>query len=519
MARVKALLALSDERERSLFYDYLSARGFELIVACDGAEAVELATRLGPDLAIVDINMPTINGERIFHLLRTSPHASGVHFVLIADTHVELKGFNQASDLLFLRPLYLDEVYGRLMQMLSAGERRSRGSSQIAGDLAYMSLPDLLQMLQMNRREGELRIEHGSTRGVVTIKDGDVYNATYGNTAGEKAFYRLMGLHEGKFEFVSRPVTEGRRLRGSTESLMMEGSRQIDELAKLMKSFPIENSLVKVKVDPKTLPEGLQPVIYETLSLAGLYRKVSDIVENASHPDFIVYQTVLSLMKKGILEEVKAGESGDALIEAADEARVMERIAELTGEVAAAAGPRYRQRGRERTAGVKAKLFVAAPGPGVLHSFIDACKPMPEFFRSYNRTCRPGEEAVGEAGSIKLRCGLELVLFLVPTVEQMGPLWRAFSSDLAGLFLVLGGGGAQGAAGLAAMRRDILSRRRLPVLHIVRADGEDASAEELRSALGLGHSEELHTLDPHAANPAQPLFRAYFDRLLREEAF
>jgi CheY-like chemotaxis protein len=51
----------------------LSAHGYTVIVAEDGAKGLELAAQHNPDLVLVDVQMPHLNGLETAHLLRTLP--------------------------------------------------------------------------------------------------------------------------------------------------------------------------------------------------------------------------------------------------------------------------------------------------------------------------------------------------------------------------------------------------------------------------------------------------------------
>ena len=66
--RKTILVAEDDARNRRLFRAILSAKGYELIEAVNGREAVDLARECTPDLILLDIQMPVMDG---FEALKT----------------------------------------------------------------------------------------------------------------------------------------------------------------------------------------------------------------------------------------------------------------------------------------------------------------------------------------------------------------------------------------------------------------------------------------------------------------
>ena len=59
----------------------LSERGYNVVQAADGHEAVEIATRGCPDLILMDLSMPVLDGYGAVQLLREVPETSNVPIV------------------------------------------------------------------------------------------------------------------------------------------------------------------------------------------------------------------------------------------------------------------------------------------------------------------------------------------------------------------------------------------------------------------------------------------------------
>ena len=61
----RILVADDDENIRRLLRRFLTDRGYQVDVACDGIEALEALRRDGPDLLLLDIEMPNLGGMAV----------------------------------------------------------------------------------------------------------------------------------------------------------------------------------------------------------------------------------------------------------------------------------------------------------------------------------------------------------------------------------------------------------------------------------------------------------------------
>ena len=72
-ARPKILVADDNEMNALALEDYLTAVGYDLYFAADGEQALERAEEVGPDLILMDIQMPKISGVEATRRLRANP--------------------------------------------------------------------------------------------------------------------------------------------------------------------------------------------------------------------------------------------------------------------------------------------------------------------------------------------------------------------------------------------------------------------------------------------------------------
>lgn len=75
----RILVAEDDGDIRSLLKLYLESEGFEVIAAGDGQAALEAAKAQEPDLAILDVMMPKMDGYQLIRALRERSDLPGAH--------------------------------------------------------------------------------------------------------------------------------------------------------------------------------------------------------------------------------------------------------------------------------------------------------------------------------------------------------------------------------------------------------------------------------------------------------
>src|SRR3990172_10915893 len=104
------LLALSDMEEAAGFKERLIEKGLDVVTAADGGEAVEAALKHHPALVITDLDLPVMDGSRVFSILRNNQQTSSTPFIFISDLVADLLGFNAGKDTFLLRPFNPEEV-------------------------------------------------------------------------------------------------------------------------------------------------------------------------------------------------------------------------------------------------------------------------------------------------------------------------------------------------------------------------------------------------------------------------
>lgn len=84
VAPASLVLIVDDfEDNREMYADYLRFQGFRVEVAANGEDAVELGRSLVPDVVVMDLSLPGIDGFEATRQLRAMPHLQHVRVIAL----------------------------------------------------------------------------------------------------------------------------------------------------------------------------------------------------------------------------------------------------------------------------------------------------------------------------------------------------------------------------------------------------------------------------------------------------
>jgi len=131
MDKALRILVVDDERDILETLDYsLAMRGFDVVTAADGLEALELAKRVDPDVMLLDVMLPGCNGYEVSRLLKEwmdhEAQARAFPIVLLTARKVDspdrekfIATWSRADRTLY-KPFDIDVVIGEIEQLAGA---------------------------------------------------------------------------------------------------------------------------------------------------------------------------------------------------------------------------------------------------------------------------------------------------------------------------------------------------------------------------------------------------------------
>ena len=132
------LLVVDDEPNiRELLSTSLRFAGFEVRAAADGRQALEAAEEFQPDLAVLDVMLPDMDGFTVTRRLRAAGRHFPVVFLTARDgTEDKVTGLTVGGDDYVTKPFSLDEVVARIRAVL-------RRTASLEDDSAVLRVDDL----------------------------------------------------------------------------------------------------------------------------------------------------------------------------------------------------------------------------------------------------------------------------------------------------------------------------------------------------------------------------------------
>ena len=130
------LLIDDDETLLELLADHLSAAGYHLLRANSGLKGLRLASETEPDLVVLDVMMPGMDGWEVCKRLRDNSTVPIIMLTAKGDEFDKLRGFGLGVDDYVTKPFSFAELVARVGAVLSRAGVSAAPSSQVtSGDL------------------------------------------------------------------------------------------------------------------------------------------------------------------------------------------------------------------------------------------------------------------------------------------------------------------------------------------------------------------------------------------------
>jgi DNA-binding response OmpR family regulator len=115
------LVADDEEDVRELVTYRLTRSGYEVLEATNGEQAFELAVEHSPDLALLDVMMPRLDGYELTRKLRSEEALHSLPIILLTASAQETdvsRGFEAGADDYMKKPFNPDELVARVRAVL-----------------------------------------------------------------------------------------------------------------------------------------------------------------------------------------------------------------------------------------------------------------------------------------------------------------------------------------------------------------------------------------------------------------
>ena len=183
------LIVDDDARGREALETTLATEGYRVEQAANGEEAISCARRLQPDVVLLDVMMPDMDGFDVCKILRSDPRTAEVPIILVTaldDRDALLQGIDAGADELITKPFNRLELrtrlrsithinrYRRLVNERKTLEDTSNGIVSVLTDILSLADPESFGRGQRVRDRvyaitGEMGLEASSSLGIAAL--------------------------------------------------------------------------------------------------------------------------------------------------------------------------------------------------------------------------------------------------------------------------------------------------------------------------------------------------------------
>lgn len=303
----RVLLVDSDVDALGTLASVLRSVGLIVSIASDADSAVELAFQFHPDIVIAGREIH--RGGDVGYVFRTRGQLAEIPVLYLLESTHEDEALPDE-----VRRADTDQIITRITGITPRFSRLPPPQQDIRGDLEQVPLVDMLQLLAMNRRTGALSITAHEGNGEVRLVDGHVVDATYRRLTGERALFRLLAARRGRFAFSPGDGPIIRRIQGSTNMLLMEAMRQVDEqnerrmrLAPNGEVFVLTDQATKLNIfeapESRRIPTNA-PMRNRLLDYLHTPRSLEEVLDEIDAPDLEIFDMLLDLRKSGMIQTI-----------------------------------------------------------------------------------------------------------------------------------------------------------------------------------------------------------------------
>jgi CheY-like chemotaxis protein len=318
VAKQSLLLVDGDTKSLRVLEVSLKKAGFNVTTAVNGADALAKVETSAPDLIISDTKMPEMDGFELVERLKQHVDWGTIPFIFLtsqSDVEDKIRGLELGVEDYLTKPIYIKEIVTRVKILLQKkqrvaleeGKRESR--TKFAGSLVDMAVVDLIQTIEISRKSGVIHFANSDgKRGAIYFRNGKVIDAELGRLTGEEAVYRLLVWNDGDFEVEFKNVRRKDVIELSSQGMLMEGMRRVDEWGRLCEQLPpLETTF---EVDYRELAERLAEIPDEINGILRLFdgrRTLMQVVDDCDFSDLEALNVVSKLYFEGLIYDSSTG--------------------------------------------------------------------------------------------------------------------------------------------------------------------------------------------------------------------
>jgi CheY-like chemotaxis protein/Flp pilus assembly protein TadD len=320
VAKQSLLVVDGDQKSLRVLEVSLRKAGFNVTAASSGTDALAKVETAAPDLIISDTQMPEMDGFTFCERLKHNPDWADIPFIFLThqkDLEDKVRGLELGVEDYLTKPIYIKELVTRVKILLQKSKTRinivdkgqqANQKTKFAGQLSDIAVVDLIQTIEISRKSGVVHFRNPEgRRAAIYFRNGKVIDAELGRLTGADAVYRLLVWADGQFEMEFKNVRRKDEIELSSQALLMEGMRRVDEWGRLCEQLPPLETVFEV--DYKELAERLSEIPDEVNAILRLFdgkRSLIQVVDDSTFGDLEALNIISKLYFEGLIYDNKA---------------------------------------------------------------------------------------------------------------------------------------------------------------------------------------------------------------------
>ncbi|MDM8525414.1 response regulator transcription factor [Desulfococcaceae bacterium HSG8] len=252
------LIIDDDQTQHLILGEFLKTSGYDVVHAKDGAHGLKIIESQKPDLILLDVQMPIMDGFKTLELIRENPEFRDTPVLLLTSLdreNLKIKGLEMGADDYITKPFNRAELLARVKAALRRVVRNQRKEGVMEGDLSDLGLSDLLQSMELGSKTASIFLK--GIDGDIFIENGLLLHVRQGNFTRDQALRRIFFLEKGPFSVMFNYLPEdisGKDAR-PLMSVLMGVLADVDEIKDIIRRIGTENRLIKIDDDVSNFPD------------------------------------------------------------------------------------------------------------------------------------------------------------------------------------------------------------------------------------------------------------------------
>lgn len=177
---MKSILIIDDEADiREILGYNLKKEGFEIHTASNGIEGIKIAERTGPDLIVLDVMMPEMDGIEVCEMLRNNEKTKHIKICFLtarSEDYSQIAGFEAGADDYVSKPIKPKVLVSRIKAIL---RRSGKSSAEAIPDQHGLVIDRERYLVMKNGDPIHLPKKEFELLALLASKPGNVFDRDY----------------------------------------------------------------------------------------------------------------------------------------------------------------------------------------------------------------------------------------------------------------------------------------------------------------------------------------------------